>query len=752
MILSACEFPILGSYPTKQDINSILCHPATRVPVTFSSLFLFLFLFLYIFRPSSLMLTTPYHTTTTTTTTTHRSRQEARKALVKFDNDIGKAGQYLLALYIERLVAGHTKLECSYCSSMSAVDMLIRPTEVYENDCEDMGEGKGYDDDGGGGGAVVHAATTPCAHVLCLVCATKYVRQAMGNRADQRVWCPGGVRCPGGRDCRSMVTVGAVGRLVGRSEDPSCRLKLEHHDGGPVQPLTRQDQAKFGRMVQAALIPALQRRYCVNAACVDADGARNVTDIGAEAPPEFECAFCQTRMCALALPGGLPCGRESHRSAKGIWSCEGAKAAEAREAKEEAEEKGLVHAGADLLTTAAIAATTKPCPKCGAGVSHYHGHSCHHISPSGGCPSCGQHFCYSCLGLGKHCRSCRIYCSSNDIVANLKTGAVWPVDKRCGCPICPDCRPGRKPCVHCHGDCVVCMGVVPPGALNEEAVRRKAGAGSGGGRGGGAEGKAGGGGEWDDAEDRARQAILGVVVSAKGHRGNRRFGCVTDYAPLRSLLGASANENQGKHEVTFRKRGGGSVTQWLDLSCSVDWTERVIQDLDQADEDQRIQVAMAASRLDASRAEANRVRQVEIDRVQAEVDLQAEMDRARAETERYARYKNYAIAGAGGAGLVAFAGPAALLGAGAAAIGGAVTVASAAASATVAVAGGAAAVGGAALSATATVAGAGAAVAGGVASVGGVGGTVLATGTSVVSTIGVGNTIKVAKAAAWLLL
>ena len=35
---------------------------------------------------------------------------------------------------------------------------------------------------------------------------------------------------------------------------------------------------------------------------------------------------------------------------------------------------------------------------------------------------------------------------------------------RCGCPICPDCRP-NKPCALCSGSCVVCRGIVPPGML-----------------------------------------------------------------------------------------------------------------------------------------------------------------------------------------------------------------------------------------------------------------------------------------------
>jgi serine/threonine protein kinase len=46
-----------------------------------------------------------------------------------------------------------------------------------------------------------------------------------------------------------------------------------------------------------------------------------------------------------------------------------------------------------------IAATTKPCPNCRTGISHWHGHECHHIKPNGGCPACHQHFCYACETL-----------------------------------------------------------------------------------------------------------------------------------------------------------------------------------------------------------------------------------------------------------------------------------------------------------------------------------------------------------------
>lgn len=40
-----------------------------------------------------------------------------------------------------------------------------------------------------------------------------------------------------------------------------------------------------------------------------------------------------------------------------------------------------------------IAATTKPCPNCKFSITHWHGHSCHHISPAGGCPKCKVGFC-----------------------------------------------------------------------------------------------------------------------------------------------------------------------------------------------------------------------------------------------------------------------------------------------------------------------------------------------------------------------
>jgi len=45
-----------------------------------------------------------------------------------------------------------------------------------------------------------------------------------------------------------------------------------------------------------------------------------------------------------------------------------------------------------------VLATTKACPTCTVRSTHFHGHQCHHISPTtNGCPSCHIGFCYRCL-------------------------------------------------------------------------------------------------------------------------------------------------------------------------------------------------------------------------------------------------------------------------------------------------------------------------------------------------------------------
>lgn len=83
-----------------------------------------------------------------------------------------------------------------------------------------------------------------------------------------------------------------------------------------------------------------------------------------------------------------------------------------------------------------IRATSKPCPRCRAPITHFKGHACHHITPAtdgGGCSVCHHQFCYVCLAQWHRCR-CPTFCTDD-----------------CGCPPCPACRPGQ-PCQDCDGD------------------------------------------------------------------------------------------------------------------------------------------------------------------------------------------------------------------------------------------------------------------------------------------------------------
>lgn len=124
--------------------------------------------------------------------------------------------------------------------------------------------------------------------------------------------------------------------------------------------------------------------------------------------------------------------------------------------------------GNDDATSRLIESTSKPCPQCGYRTTHWHGHSCHHIRPGGGCPNCHTHWCYVC-GQLKHRANpdCHLhgstFCRTDAINDNIEPHP-YPHDRRCGCPICNICRPGA-PCDQCDGDCVVCLAQVPPGPM-----------------------------------------------------------------------------------------------------------------------------------------------------------------------------------------------------------------------------------------------------------------------------------------------
>lgn len=131
---------------------------------------------------------------------------------------------------------------------------------------------------------------------------------------------------------------------------------------------------------------------------------------------------------------------------------------------------------------------SRPCP-CGRfeGI-HYHGHYCHILL----CGVCNIQYCVQCGGVDERIKAlhneddnyilCRCafsgrilghtFCTNNDILKNLdRSQKDVPLDGRCGCPICPDCKPGA-PCEYCPGGCVVCDGIVLPGPMGLNNARK----------------------------------------------------------------------------------------------------------------------------------------------------------------------------------------------------------------------------------------------------------------------------------------
>ena len=287
----------------------------------------------------------------------------------------------------------------------------------------------------------------PCFHALCVGCIVTAVRTALGAAGAWTVADAAGVRCamPG---CATRMDVATLRALVRVSH---AVLPTKE---APIAPLTRHEMDRLEAFLQEAAIPPERKAQCPN---VPACG--RVLDVPPSATPApYACPFCDARLCRK-------CKRAHH---PGSRSCAAAAAA-ARDR--------------EPASRALIEATTKACPTCGFRVSHYHGHACHHILPGspGGCPQCHTHFCYACLSTDErhYCAfvgmrtSWSSNCKASDIQKNLVKAQRFPYDKRCGCPICPDCRPPRtrggrgRPCAHCHGSCVVCRGIVPPGKMRE---------------------------------------------------------------------------------------------------------------------------------------------------------------------------------------------------------------------------------------------------------------------------------------------
>jgi len=321
-----------------------------------------------------------------------------------------------------------------------------------------------------------------CRCVLHAACLGKYLSQLLGDAHTQVG--PHGVRCPYYHTCKSHISTNDMvlfhDFLTQRGWDkkhgdlPSADPLLPLHDVAasvPVvpAPVPFDDEAlsKLSQFSVAATFPSDDLVYCP--ACNVPFFVDDAFRKGATRRATCECGVTFCWRCLVPW--------ERHRA---YPSCE----AYQRAANE-----------LDEDTARYVAASSKPCPGCSAPLTHYHGHSCHHISAAGddaggGCPRCHTHFCYACLataaenererGARQACRCAAgrwgTFCETAHIAEHL-VAEPYPHDDRCGCPICPDCRPGA-PCggavvlagggvstgdSGCDGTCVVCLGLVPPG-------------------------------------------------------------------------------------------------------------------------------------------------------------------------------------------------------------------------------------------------------------------------------------------------
>ena len=184
-----------------------------------------------------------------------------------------------------------------------------------------------------------------CEHELCVGCATRYVREALQD-AGAHVQ-PAGLRCPfSGAGCGIFVTAEDTTRLLplgGGGGDGGGG-----EDGSPLSPA---ECKRLHRLMIEAAIPIDNRAYCPSCELPAFKDAIVFRQRGPRPDPSVQCGYC---------------GHCFDPDAR---------------ADDDA---------ATAATEAYVAATSKGCPNpaCGQRVTHYHGHACHHISPStNGCPS-----------------------------------------------------------------------------------------------------------------------------------------------------------------------------------------------------------------------------------------------------------------------------------------------------------------------------------------------------------------------------
>lgn len=293
-----------------------------------------------------------------------------------------------------------------------------------------------------------------CGHQLCLSCAVQSVRISLGN-AREEVKAEG-LRCPmHGVGCTNHIDVHDIVRL---QRESAAHVQHDNRplDDDMIVPLSDIEVLRMSQHIQETSVCAAtdDTMFCSRPGC----GRLNYFERSTRTGPanRQQCEHCRGDLCTKCRCVWL----QGH-------DCVAFATAAA------------AHAGEDPATTAFINATSKECPNCHMRITHYHGHGCHHIATGTGCVACRQHFCYVCLALHgtpgayvraplTNCPHGSSFCQLEGLRENLQqsdvgygVGNIWK-DRRCGCVICPDCRPGTS-CGPCPGNCAVCTGLVPPG-------------------------------------------------------------------------------------------------------------------------------------------------------------------------------------------------------------------------------------------------------------------------------------------------
>ena len=296
-----------------------------------------------------------------------------------------------------------------------------------------------------------------CGCVIHAACLAKYIKSSLSDASQVS---GEGIRCCYWYSCGAKISPADVERFSQFVYQRGAALCIE--TGGAAGDgfgFGANDVNKFARFAVTASFSEKDLVYCPSCEvpCWVDDSVRSRSKRAVCANPKCNCSFCMS--CLVPWHKGMTCTEY-------VTTC----------------------STSDQLSQRFIAATSKPCPACSTPFTHYHGHSCHHISPAGatggGCPSCHVHFCYACLstehenrtqrGDRKACRCPKgkwsTYCESVDIEKYL-VDDPYPHDMRCGCPICPDCSfgnpcGGRGSSSGCDGSCVVCLGMVAPGPRN----------------------------------------------------------------------------------------------------------------------------------------------------------------------------------------------------------------------------------------------------------------------------------------------